>query len=98
MEILYSHLEFIIYTDQKSLTQFTEQRLHTHWQHKVFSKLLGLQYKIIYKKGFDNRVADALSRKASHDLKCAAISVSNPQWVQEVVEGYAADPHAVITY
>ena len=44
------HGEFLIYTDQKSLIQLTEQRLHTHWQQKVFSKLLGLQYRIIYKK------------------------------------------------
>ena len=36
------HGEFLIYTDQKSLIQLSEQRLHTHWQHKVFSKLLGL--------------------------------------------------------
>ena len=34
--------EFVILTDQKSLTQLTDQRLHTHWQQKVFSKLLGL--------------------------------------------------------
>jgi hypothetical protein len=40
-----------------------EQCLHTQWQQKVFSKLLGLQYKIVYKKGADNHVADALSRK-----------------------------------
>jgi hypothetical protein len=26
------HSEFIIFTNQKSLTQLTEQRLHTHWQ------------------------------------------------------------------
>lgn len=41
------HSEFIIYTDQKSLSQLTEQRLHTHWQQKVFTKLLGLQYKVV---------------------------------------------------
>ena len=29
------HNEFIIYTDQKSLTQLTEHRLHTHWQQKA---------------------------------------------------------------
>jgi hypothetical protein len=34
--------EFVIFTDQKSLTQLTDQRLHTHWQQRVFSKLLGL--------------------------------------------------------
>ena len=34
--------EFTILTDHKSLTQLGDQRLHTDWQHKVFSKLLGL--------------------------------------------------------
>jgi hypothetical protein len=43
--------EFYIHTDQKSLVHLNEQRLHTQWQQKVFTKLLGLQYKIIYKKG-----------------------------------------------
>jgi hypothetical protein len=42
--------EFIIYTDQKSLIHLNEQRLNTPWQQKLFTKLLGLQYKIIYKK------------------------------------------------
>jgi hypothetical protein len=58
------HGEFFIHTDHKSLTQLNEQRLHTVWQHKVFTKLLGLQYKIIYRKGVENSVADGLSRKA----------------------------------
>lgn len=44
------------------MSQLTEQRLHTPWQQKVFSKLLGLSYKIIYRKGTENRAADALSR------------------------------------
>jgi hypothetical protein len=54
--------EFHILTDHKSLSLLNEQRLNTAWQHKVFTKLLGLQYKIIYKKGADNQAADALSR------------------------------------
>jgi hypothetical protein len=58
------HVEFVIFTDQKSLSHLSEQQLNTHWQQKVFTKLLGLQYRIVYKKGADNRVADALSRKA----------------------------------
>ncbi|CAO2172926.1 unnamed protein product, partial [Urochloa humidicola] len=53
------HGEFIIYTDQRSLIHLTDQRLNTPWQQKVFSKLLGLQYKIVYKQGSSNRVADA---------------------------------------
>lgn len=43
------HGEFYIFTDQRRLTQLNEQHLHTQWQQKVFTKLLGLQYKIIYK-------------------------------------------------
>ena len=34
--------EFIIKTDQKSLVHLEEQRLHTPWQQKAFTKLLGL--------------------------------------------------------
>ncbi|WVZ81560.1 hypothetical protein U9M48_028917 [Paspalum notatum var. saurae] len=86
--------EFIIFTDQRSLVQLTDQRLHTHWQQKVFSKLLGFQYKVVYKKGADNRVADALSRKTSHEGQCAAISVCSPQWIQEVISSYESDDTA----
>jgi hypothetical protein len=68
--------EFHILTDQKSLSQLAEQRLHTPWQQKVFSKLLGLSYKIIYRKGTDNRAANALSRYPVGS--CAAISVAQP--------------------
>jgi hypothetical protein len=56
------HAEFQIVTDHRSLVQLTEQRLHTPWQHKVFTKLMGLQYRIVYRKGIENGVADALSR------------------------------------
>ncbi|WVZ82615.1 hypothetical protein U9M48_029863 [Paspalum notatum var. saurae] len=54
--------EFIIKTDHRSLVSLDEQRLHTHWQHKVMTKLMGLQYKICYKTGSSNIAADALSR------------------------------------
>ena len=66
--------------------------MHTSWQQKLFSKLIGLQFRIIYKPGAANHVADALSRKSFHDSSCAAISVVAPTWIQEVVSGYAADP------
>lgn len=36
------HAEFVIFTDQKSLVHLNDQRLHTHWQQRVFTKLLGL--------------------------------------------------------
>lgn len=72
------HAEFQILTDQRSLVQLPEQRLHTPWQQKVFTKLLGLQYKIVYRKGSDNRAADALSRSPLPTADCAALSVITP--------------------
>jgi hypothetical protein len=70
------HHEFVILTDHKSLTQLNEQRLHTPWQHKVFTKLLGLQYWIQYPPGTENRVADALSRRM--DPECHVVSMVIP--------------------
>ena len=67
------HAEFQIITDHRSLVQLTEQRLHMPWQQKVFTKLIGLQYQIVYRKGSDNGVADALSRCPPAHL--AAVSV-----------------------
>jgi hypothetical protein len=45
------HAKFLIYSDHRSLSHLTEQRLSTPWEHRVFTKLLGLQYRIVYKKG-----------------------------------------------
>lgn len=67
--------EFVILTDHKSLSQLNEQRLHTSWQHKVFTKLLGLQYTIHYRKGTENKVADALSRRATTELNAVSVDV-----------------------
>jgi len=88
------HAEFIIYTDQKSLIHLNEQRLNTPWQQKVFTKLLGLQYKVVYKMGSTNRVADALSRRAHHSDHLMSISSASPSWLQEVISGYSDDEHA----
>lgn len=84
--------EFHILTDQKSLSQLSEQRLHTPWQQKVFTKLLGLSYKIIYRRGTENKAADALSRYPT--VNCAAISMVQPRWLADVQASYITDAHA----
>lgn len=61
-------------------------------QQKAFIKLLGLRYKLVYKKGQDNKAADALSRQ-SHDRELHAISVSTPKWLETLIEGYQKDQH-----
>ena len=84
------HQEFTIATDHKSLIHLGEQKLQEGMQHKAFLKLLGLQYKIVYKKGLENKAADALSRQAEPST-VAAISTSTPRWLEIIVEGYTKD-------
>ena len=83
--------EFVIFTDQKSLIHLNEQRLNTPWQQKMFSKLLGLQYKLVNKKGSDNSVADALSRRPHTDYSLAAISTASPRWIADIADSYKND-------
>jgi hypothetical protein len=54
---------FQIKIDHQSLKYFLEQRISSPEQKKWVTNLFGYDYEIIYKKGKDNVVADALSRK-----------------------------------
>ena len=88
--------EFVIKTNQRSLVHLEDQRLHTPWQQKAFTKLLGLRYRLCYKKGTENGAADALSRKPCTDEDTLnAISFCQPQWLHDVRAGYQTDPHAL---
>jgi hypothetical protein len=84
----------VILTDQKSLTQLSDQRLHTTWQQEVFSKLMGLQYRIVYRKGTKNRATDALSRHPTPPAICAVVSTLIPSWISSVIATYDSDPFA----
>jgi hypothetical protein len=89
------HKEFTILTDHRGLTHLAEQKLTSGPQHKAFIKLLGLQYKIQYKKGNDNGAADALSRQqyATQEETNVASAVIT-KWLETVAEGYSQDPEA----
>lgn len=89
------HGEFTIFSDHRSLMHLTEQRLHTPWQLKMYSKLAGLQYRIIYKLGVSNQAADALSRHPFPPLQLNAISYSTPNWLEAVAAGYPDDAASV---
>jgi hypothetical protein len=89
------HGEFVIFTDQRSLVHITDQRLHTPWQLKLYTKLVGLQYKIVYKPGASNQAADALSRHPAPSAHLHAISSSTPAWLNDVISGYGKDPAAL---
>ena len=54
---------FLIKTDQQSLKFLLDQKVGTPAQQKWIAKLMGYIFQVEYKKGRDNKVADALSRK-----------------------------------
>ena len=71
------------------MVHLDDQRLTTPWQHKALTKLLGLQYKLVYKKGVDNKAADALSRvHPQTHLELLALSTIKPVWLQAVMDNY----------
>jgi hypothetical protein len=57
---------FIIKTDHKSMCHLQDQTLSIDMQRKAMTKLAGLQFKLQYKQGPENIVADALSRVGQH--------------------------------
>jgi len=46
--------EFIIRTNHQSLPYLSEQTLHSDMQRKAMTRLMGLQFKIVYRKGKEN--------------------------------------------
>jgi hypothetical protein len=74
------HQEFVIATDHQSLVHLGQQKLQQGLQQKAFIKLMGLQYRIVYKKGKENKAADALSRQVpANPEELQAISTSIPR-------------------
>ena len=57
------------------------------------TKLMGLQFRVVYKQGKDNVVADALSRMA-HVMAMTSVGEVQPMWIQEVLNSYTTDNEA----
>ena len=84
--------KLIIKTDQQSLKCMTTQRLTKGVQHKLLLKLLEYDYSIEYKKGKENTVADALSRKDSiFQIHCNSVTTVIPAWTEDVMKSYQGD-------
>jgi hypothetical protein len=83
---------FQIKTDHQSLKYFLEQRISSQDKQKWVTKLFGYDYEIIYKKGKDNVVADALSRKYEDEGSLFSLSFIVPDWLQVVHQEWLQDP------
>lgn len=83
---------FTILTDHKTLKHMLDQRITTPAQHHWLSKLLGYNYKVEYRVGNLNTVADALSRVELYSIQ----AFSNPIFdcLPKIDRACANDPEA----
>ena len=71
---------FVIRTDHRSIKELMQQVIQTPIQQKYVRKLLGFDFRIEYKPGVQNQVADALSRmyEDAEPLEASFLSMSQP--------------------
>jgi len=87
---------FVVKIDQQSLKVLLEQKVGTPFQQKWLTKLLGYDFSFEYKKGVDNKVVDALSRKEESDdsdvqVSLSLLSIPRAVWVEELKAQYDSD-------
>jgi hypothetical protein len=87
VDILHPYLlgkRFQIKTNHQSLKYFLEQCISSLEKQKWVTNLFGYDYEIIYKKGKDNVVVDALSRKYEDEGSLFSLSFIVLDWIQVV--------------
>ena len=83
---------FKVKMNHGSLKYFLEQILSSEEQQRWVTKMLGYDFEIICKKGKQNVVADALSRK-DEDVEAllCTIYIIQPDWINEAMEEWKND-------
>jgi hypothetical protein len=78
--------------EHQSLKYLLEQCISSPEQQKWVTNLFGYDYEIIYKKGKDNVVANALSKKYEDEGSLFSLSFIVPDWLQVVCQEWLQDP------
>lgn len=87
---------FVVKTDHFSLKYLLDQRLSTIPQHQWASKLLGFDFRVEYKPGATNTVADALScRDTEMEVAVRALSLPSFSLFDDLRRELERDPAAV---
>ena len=86
---------FQIKTDHQSLKYFLEQCISSLEKQKWVTNLFGYDYEIIYKKGKENVVVDALSQKYEDEGSLFSLSFIVPNWLQAVHQEWLQDPKSL---
>ena len=81
---------FQIKTDHYSLKFLLDQQATTPAQQTWIIKMMGYDYKVVFRKGVTNTVADALSRKPL--IQFCAISVVTGDLLQKIQQSWLSDP------
>jgi hypothetical protein len=86
VEALSPRATFVVRTDQQSLKFLLEQKVETPFQQKWVTKLLGYDFTVEYKKGVDNQVVDALSRREDwgEEITLSLLSILTPSWTADL--------------
>ena len=82
---------FVVRTDHQNLKFLWEQRITTYAQRKWLPKLMGYDFQVEYRKGIENQVANALSRK-EENAEFATISTPVPRWLNTIMEEVQTNP------
>jgi hypothetical protein len=84
---------FVVRADHRSLKFLWDQTIATEAQQRWLNKLMGYDFVIEYKKGHDNRVADALSRQPEGAL--LALSSLVPSWIEPIQQEVRNEPDLI---
>jgi len=75
--------KFLVRTDHNSLQYLLQQKTLTTEQQKWIEKIATFDMEILHKRGKDNIVVDALSRKYE-EAQVFAVSITIPEWLNEI--------------